>query len=398
MRRELRRCGGWDCAQIARWQPALSAAVRSYGLCKDEYNETGHWTPQLYVRESIRLDGKVMLTQRNVVGEAAAVGDAGRWNTSVGLSKWGVDIHAVRRLAMPTGNGSWIISNAGGHDTMRSHDPPLSTSLVEVPYEALVPRADDTSNLLVPVAISATHVAFSTYRLEPQYAIFGHSAGAAAALSALAGGGVPVQDIDVGRLQSVLRAQNQILNASNPVPPHPAPSPPPGPTPSASAMLLLPCGDKGSKMHDRQRWTYYSSPSPSASPSLPSDRTLRWAADNATCVSIYGYSAHAGAAAWAAACHTRDKQPQHQNQEFLLLHPGSNTSIVQLRNTFSGLCLAGTRGVVDQAACSGNYTSWVRSPQQDWRLQHDSSLCLTAPGCSYRNCAKHKTGLGPPPL
>ena len=72
------------------------------GLCADEFNETGHWPPQLYVRESARMVSSVVLTQQDVNGAAAARGDGGlgRWNTSVGLSSWGVDIHAQRRVVI----------------------------------------------------------------------------------------------------------------------------------------------------------------------------------------------------------------------------------------------------------------------------------------------------------
>ena len=57
---------------------------------------------------------------------------AGRWNSSVGLSSWGVDIHAVKRVVV-TAHGETLITNAGGHDTMRSKDPPVEVALVEVP-------------------------------------------------------------------------------------------------------------------------------------------------------------------------------------------------------------------------------------------------------------------------
>jgi hypothetical protein len=132
----------------------------------------------------------------------------GRWKTSVGLSRWGVDIHGVKRVVVQS-NGTVKITNAGGHDTMRAKDPKEATALVEVPYEAIIPRANDTSNLLVPVCASFSHVGFSTFRLEPQYAIFGQAAGTAAALAAKEG--ITVQEVDVGRLQQVLVAAGQLI-------------------------------------------------------------------------------------------------------------------------------------------------------------------------------------------
>jgi hypothetical protein len=159
---------------VRRMQPAFSAEMRSWGLCKDEFKETQHWPPQLYVRESVRLRGPVVLTQKDVTGKGAAsgAGGLGRWNRSVGLSRWGVDIHSVRRVVVKV-SGRQYITNAGGHDTMRCKPPQCGpdypTATVQVPYDALTPQRNDTANLLVPVCISSSHIAFSTYRLEPQY-------------------------------------------------------------------------------------------------------------------------------------------------------------------------------------------------------------------------------------
>jgi hypothetical protein len=70
-------------------------------------------------------------------------------------------------------SGRQYITNAGGHDTMRCKPPQCGpdypTATVQVPYDALTPQRNDTANLLVPVCISSSHIAFSTYRLEPQY-------------------------------------------------------------------------------------------------------------------------------------------------------------------------------------------------------------------------------------
>jgi len=202
-----------DPAMVAQ-QPEFANEFARWGLCKDEFTDTGNWPPQLYVRESVRLRGQRVLMQHNVAGTDAASGVVGvsRWASSVGLSSWGVDIHPVRRVVVQTAAGARV-ANAGGRDTMRFGDanPPVTVALVEIPYEALTPRPDDTSNLVVPVCASFSHVAFSTYRLEPQYAIFGHSAGTAAALSARTG--VAVQQVNVSLLQELLIAAGQLIRA-----------------------------------------------------------------------------------------------------------------------------------------------------------------------------------------
>ena len=198
---------------LRKIQPALATEAKSYGLCADEYTTeeptTGNWSPQLYVRESVRLKGARVLTQQDVCAPAPAP-------SSVGISKWGVDVHAMQRLAAKV-NGTWRVVNAGGRDSGRYNTvaPKCGNGLVEVPYEALVPRWDDTSNLLVPVCVSSTHVAFATYRLEAQYAIFGHASGAAAALALRGGGAFPVvQAVNMTELQVLLRSQKQILKAT----------------------------------------------------------------------------------------------------------------------------------------------------------------------------------------
>lgn len=189
------------------------AEAVSYGLCADEYGteepSTGHWSPQLYVRESVRLVGAKVLTQHDVCAPEPSA-------SSVGLSKWGVDVHAMQRVAAKV-NDSWRVVNAGGRDDGRDPAPYCHSTLVEVPYEALTPKSDDTANLLVPVCVSSTHIAFATYRLEAQYAVFGHAAGAAAALSLkLKGEAVgTVQKVSVPELRTLLLSQKQLLKAGS---------------------------------------------------------------------------------------------------------------------------------------------------------------------------------------
>ena len=80
----------------------------------------------------------------------------------------------------------------------------------EIPYRALTPRESECANLLVPVSISASDVAFASFRMEPQFMIAGQAAGVAAALASA--NGRPVQRIDVAQLQNVLENSRQILH------------------------------------------------------------------------------------------------------------------------------------------------------------------------------------------
>jgi len=192
-------------AEVQSLQPGLVHSVSSYGLCADEYLDTNNWTPALYVRESIRLRGAVVMTQHETCTPC-------HQPRSVGLSDWGVDIHTVKRVAYrgPETGHDWRVVNVGGRDTMRTQYAQCRKQLIQIPYDALIPRADDTSNLLVPVCASFTHVAYSAFRLEPQYAIFGQSAGVAAVLALASEGeraSVSVQAVNVTQLQEILVAQ-----------------------------------------------------------------------------------------------------------------------------------------------------------------------------------------------
>jgi len=78
-----------------------------------------------------------------------------------------------------------------------------------IPYRSLTPQRDDAEDLLVPLCLSASHVAFSSVRMEPTLMLLGHAAGVAAAQAARRE--VAVQDVDVGELQESLREAGQVL-------------------------------------------------------------------------------------------------------------------------------------------------------------------------------------------
>lgn len=209
--------------EFLRTDPSVPESIRTeaqnWGLPKDEWPETKGFPPQLYVRESIRLRGAVVLSQNDVYGAAL-----GHSNHSVGLSQWCVDVHSEDRVAMPpgdTGRG-WEISTTGDVNTCGGGK---LWQLTEIPYQALVPIRTETSNLLVPVCASFTHIGFATYRLEPQYAVFGHAAGVAGVLAERLG--VAVQDVPIKTLQALLRMQGQLLVAQ--------------PEPVSGQMVLQPC-------------------------------------------------------------------------------------------------------------------------------------------------------------
>jgi hypothetical protein len=180
--------------------PAVPAKIRAtmaeLGLCRDEFPETQHWSPQLYVREGRRMDGRMILTQNDVLKDAQK-------EDPIAISSFPIDSHDCRRLALPDG-----VINEGTIFPVRMPGRRHGYAY-HIPYRAITPSASECSNLLVPVALSATHVAYSSVRVEPTWMAIGQSAGVAAALAAKEG--VTVQSLDYGRLRTRLLAQKVVL-------------------------------------------------------------------------------------------------------------------------------------------------------------------------------------------
>ena len=174
----------------------IRATMAELGLCRDEFPETGHWSPQLYVREGRRMDGRYMLTQKDVLEDP-------RKDDAVAVSSFPIDSHDCRRIALPDG-----VINEGTIFPVRMPGRRHGYAY-HIPYRALTPSATECSNLLVPVALSATHVAYSSVRVEPTWMAIGQSAGVAAALAAKAG--VTVQALDYPALRARLLAQKVVL-------------------------------------------------------------------------------------------------------------------------------------------------------------------------------------------
>ncbi len=187
--------------QFLTTDPTVPTRIREtmaeLGLCRDEFPETGHWSPQLYVREGRRLDGRYTLTQKDILDEP-------KKDDPIAVSSFPIDSHDCRRIALPEG-----VLNEGTIFPVRMPGRPHGYAY-HIPYRAITPSTAECSNLLVPVALSATHVAYSSVRVEPTWMAIGQSAGVAAALAAKEG--VTVQALDYGRLRARLLAQNQVLD------------------------------------------------------------------------------------------------------------------------------------------------------------------------------------------
>ncbi len=169
----------------------LHDEMSRWGLAKDEFTDTGQWPHQLYVREARRMVGAYVMTEKDIMEDRLKA-------DSVGLGSYNTDSHHVQRV--PTANGH--VLNEG--------DFQVGVAPYAIPYRSLVPKATECENLLVPVCMSASHVAYGTIRMEPVYMILGQACGVAAALAIE--GKSAVQAVPVDRLTAKLKAQKAVLS------------------------------------------------------------------------------------------------------------------------------------------------------------------------------------------
>jgi hypothetical protein len=174
--------------------PRVPAKVReemqTWGLPKDEFTDHGNWSHQLYIREARRMIGHFVMTENELQKEKPTP-------ESVGMGSYTIDSHNVRRYVTPEG----FVQNEG--------DIGVKIKPYEIAYGSLIPKAAEAENLLVPVCVSASHIAYGSIRMEPVFMILGQSA-ATAAIHALEQN-VPVQRISYPKLKGRLLADGQIL-------------------------------------------------------------------------------------------------------------------------------------------------------------------------------------------
>ena len=181
--------------------PAVPVAIREeyaqIGLCKDEFADYGHWSPQLYVREGRRMIGEYIVSQKDIMEEP-------KKNDAIVVSSFPIDSHDCQRV----GTGEFVV-NEGTIMPVRVPGRKHGYAY-HIPYRAITPKAAECDNLLVPVALSCTHVGISSIRVEPTWMILGQSAGIAAAMSAKQN--LAVQKLPYPALRERLLAQKQVLD------------------------------------------------------------------------------------------------------------------------------------------------------------------------------------------
>lgn len=170
----------------------VRAKMNTYGLPKDEFKDNGGWSHQIYVREARRMIGAYVMTQNELTKKKPTP-------ESVGMGSYTIDSHNVQRYITPEG----YVQNEGDIGTPTGGP-------YEIAYGSLVPKKGQAENLLVPVCVSSTHIAFGSIRMEPVFMILGQSAATAAAMAIDAK--IPVQDVPYAKLRERLLKDGQILS------------------------------------------------------------------------------------------------------------------------------------------------------------------------------------------
>jgi hypothetical protein len=166
-------------------------AMQRWGLARDEFKDNGHWPHQLYVREARRMIGAYVMTENELLQRRPTP-------DSVGMGSYTIDSHNTQRYITPEG----YVQNEG--DIGVPTPGPYA-----IAYGSLVPKKSECENLLVPVCVSSSHIAYGSIRMEPVFMILGQSAATAAVLALEQGSAV--QDVPYAQLRARLLADGQVL-------------------------------------------------------------------------------------------------------------------------------------------------------------------------------------------
>jgi len=169
----------------------VRTAMSKWGLAADEFTDNDNWPHQIYVREARRMVGQYVMTENELLKRRPTP-------QSIGMGSYTMDSHNVQRYVTPEG----YVQNEG--------DIGVSTrGPYEIAFGSILPKQEQCENLLVPVCLSSSHIAFGSIRMEPVFMILGQSA-ATTAVMAL-DGQLPVQDVKYEALRERLLKDGQIL-------------------------------------------------------------------------------------------------------------------------------------------------------------------------------------------
>lgn len=176
----------------------IRTEAKQWGLCKDEFADTKYLPHQLYVRAARRMLGEYVLTQNDLEKDTIKY-------DAIGMGSYNMDVRHIQR------NWEWIsrFPELKG-EVFNEGYLSIPVHPYQIPYRSLVPKYDECSNLIVPVCISSSALAYASFRMEPQYMIAGHAAGVAASIAVK--NNIAVQRVDINTLQTKLLNQGQILS------------------------------------------------------------------------------------------------------------------------------------------------------------------------------------------
>ncbi len=185
----------WTLANHPRVPEKIRAEFQRLGLARDEFTENGNFPRQMYVREARRMIGEYVMTEKNCT-RAEVVKD------SVGMGAYNMDSHNIQRYITKEG----FVRNEG--------DIQVRVSPYPISFRSIHPKAAECTNLLVPVCLSASHIAYGSIRMEPVFMVTGQSAATAAvhAIEEM----VAIQRVDARRLQERLLKDGQVLDFESP--------------------------------------------------------------------------------------------------------------------------------------------------------------------------------------
>jgi hypothetical protein len=183
----------WFIANDPRIPAALHAEAANWGLAKDEFTDTEHWPHALYVREARRLLGEYVMTELDCSGARAA-------EDGLTLGTYAMDSHVVNYVVDGEGRlriDGWFVKGSKPY--------PIS-------YRATLPKRAEATNLIVPVCVSSSHVAYGSIRMEPVFMNLGQATATAAVLAIERG--CDLQDLPYADLRKRLEADGQIFDAA----------------------------------------------------------------------------------------------------------------------------------------------------------------------------------------
>ncbi|MFD0797800.1 FAD-dependent oxidoreductase [Maribacter chungangensis] len=181
----------WTLSYHPRIPEKVRDKISKWGTCKDEYAREDGWQEQLYIREARRMVSDYVMTQKNCEG-LNLVPDP------IGMAAYGMDSHHIKRFVTAEG----FVSNEGNVEAYVKAPYPIS-------YKSIVPKKKECANLVVPICLSASHIAFGSIRMEPVFMVLGQSAAVVASMAI--DEQKPVQDISYPRLKEKLLEQKQVL-------------------------------------------------------------------------------------------------------------------------------------------------------------------------------------------